>query len=393
VVADLDVNENSDIYYQGRYWNDFDVVSRRINERISGEPSRPWFEHFAKMSGRTFERALILNCGNGWVERELLASGLILEAVGIDYSDDLLTQAKTAADEGGLALTYEKVNVNTGAFPDGEFDLVVNHAAAHHIAAIDRVFRGLCRVLPDDGWLVSFDYVGPHRNQYTPEAWEELWAVNRRLPASLRQDLQYPHLPTMLATDPTEAIHSELIVETFRRYFTVSEFTPLGGAIAYPLLTHNARMFEATDPAERAVWLTRILEADDRFLEQHPDSSLFAYFSGMPKKSVLRETEQLSGWQAEENERERRAAESGGEYYLRGALATALIALDTEEWEHVRLSEQAEALQAEVAALESGLLYSTLQRLADARATRRIRSTRAVATLERTVRGARRPSA
>ena len=155
MVADLDVNENSDIYYQGRYWNDFDVVTRRINERISGDPTRPWFEQFAKMSERTFERALILNCGNGWVERELLSSGLILEAVGIDYSEDLLAQARTAAAEGGLPLTYEKVNVNTAAFPEGEFDLVVNHAAAHHIAAIDRVFRELCRMLPDDGWFVS----------------------------------------------------------------------------------------------------------------------------------------------------------------------------------------------------------------------------------------------
>ena len=107
------------------------------------------------MSERTFERALILNCGNGWVERELLASGLILEAVGIDYSDRPPGAGEEAAAEGGLPLTYEQVNVNTAAFPDGEFDLVVNHAAAHHIAAIDRVFRELCRKLPDDGWFVS----------------------------------------------------------------------------------------------------------------------------------------------------------------------------------------------------------------------------------------------
>ncbi len=392
-MADLDVNENSDIYYQGRYWNDFDVVNRRINERISGDPNRPWFEHFAKVSERTFERALILNCGNGWVERELLASGLVLEAVGIDYADDLLAQARKSAAEGGLPLSYEQVNVNTAAFPDGEFDLVVNHAAAHHIAAIDRVFRELCRMLPDDGRFVCFDYVGPHRNQYTPEAWEEAWAVNRELPASLRQDLRYPHLPTMLATDPTEAIHSELILDTFRRYFTVGELTPLGGAIAYPLLTHNTRLFEAADPAEQSACVERILEADDRFLARHPDSSLFAYFSGAPDKSVLDQADRLSAWTAEEDEREQRAAANGGEYYVRGALATVLIALDAEEWEHARLSEQVEAVQSQVAALESGLVYSTIKRLAEAEATRRIRSNRAVAALERKARAALRRSA
>ena len=392
-MADLDVNENSDIYYRGTYWNDFDVVIRRINERISGDPSRPWYEHFAKVSERTFERALILNCGNGWVERDLLSSGLILEAVGIDYSEDLLAQARVAAAEGGLPLTYEKVNVNTAAFPEGAFDLVVNHAAAHHIAAIDRVFRELCRMLPDDGWFVSFDYVGPHRNQYTPEAWEELWAVNGQLPATLRQDLRYPQLPTMLATDPTEAIHSELILDTFHRYFTVGEFTPLGGAVAYPLMTHNTRLFEAADPAEQSAGLESILEADDRFLAGHPDSSLFAYFSGTPDKSVLTQADRLAEWEAEEDDRERRAAANGGEYYVRGALATALIALDAEEWEHARLSERVGALQAQVAALESGLVYSTIKRLAGAEATRRIRSNRAVAALERRVRAARGRSA
>ena len=61
--------------------------------------------------------------------------------------------------------------------------------------------------------------------------------------------MSYPHLPTMLHDDPTEAIHSELIVETLQRYFHVERFVPLGGAIAYPLLTFNARLLEL---AERA---------------------------------------------------------------------------------------------------------------------------------------------
>ena len=219
-MPDHDVNENSGVYYQGRYWNDFDVVVRRINERISGDPTRSWSDHFAATSGRTFDRALILNCGNGWVERDLLSSGLMREAVGIDYSEDLLREARGAARGGGLPLQYHRTNINSGELPPDPFDLVVDHAAAHHIAAIDRVFREVCRILPEDGFLVCFDYVGPHRNQYTPEAWEEAWAVNMQMPESLRQDLQYPHLPTMMLTDPTEAIHSELILETFNRYFT-----------------------------------------------------------------------------------------------------------------------------------------------------------------------------
>jgi SAM-dependent methyltransferase len=399
-MSNYDVNENSEVYYQGRYWNDYDVVVQKINERISGDPALMWYEHFAKQSSRTFECALILNCGNGWVERELLNSGLILRAVGIDYSEDLLAEARDAAASENLPLTYEQANVNAGTFPQREFDLVVNHAAAHHIAAIDRVFRGVCRLLPEDGWFVSFDYIGPHRNQYRPSAWEAAWQLNEKVPAELRQDLRYPHLPTMLADDPTEAIHSELIVETFHRYFAVSQFTPLGGAVAYPLLTHNSNMWDAIDHPEREHWLNRILDADDEFLNENPDSSLFAYFAGTPDKSVLKRQNLLSQWEATEARREDRASRDGGEYYTRSSLATALIDRDAEHWdaEHARarvaeleselneVGARVTQLQSELDAVRSSASYVWTRRILDNRFTRRLRRNRSVAAMEHRLR-------
>ena len=68
----FDVNENSEVYYSGSYWNDFEIVrSAGINGPISGEPTasrlyetRPGRPSRTYSSGRS-----ILNCGNGWVER------------------------------------------------------------------------------------------------------------------------------------------------------------------------------------------------------------------------------------------------------------------------------------------------------------------------------------
>jgi SAM-dependent methyltransferase len=385
-MPDYDVNDNSGVYYRGRYWNDYDAVVRRNDERISGDPALSWYEHFAKVSNRTFERALILNCGNGWVERSLLYCGLIRQAVGIDYSSDLLHEAREAAERENLPLNYEQANVNAGTFPDLEFDLVVNHAAAHHIAAIDRVFRAICRILPEDGWFVSFDYVGPHRNQYLPSAWEAVRQLNEQIPEPLRQHLRYPHLPTMLVADPTEAIHSELIIETFHRYFTVGQFTPLGGAIAYPLLTHNTRMWDADDEGARSEWVDRILQEDDQFLRENPDSSLFAYFAGTPDKSVLQRNDLLSAWEADEAAREDRATRNGGEYYARSALASALIACDAEHWEAERARARVVQLQSDLDELRSGALYSSTRRLLDARVTRRLRANSLVAAAERRLR-------
>lgn len=347
------VNDNSAVYYSGHYWNDLEAVRHVLNRRVSGDPERTWSEHFAERVGRTFKRALILNCGNGHVERGLVAQGLISEAIGIDYSDALLDEARAAAAEAGLPLRYHQMDVNTVAFPDEPFDLVVNFAAAHHIACIDRVFRRLCELLPDDGWFVAWDYVGPHRNQYTYEAWDAAWRLNEQLPESVRQDMRYPHLPTMLATDPTEAIHAELIEETFRRYYQVDEWIPLGGAIAYPLLTHNDALF-SVDDAERDPHVATILEADARFLEAHPSSSLFAYFAGQPDKAALADDERLARWRAEEDAREAAATADGGEYYPHSALQDLMLALEGQRiaTEHARTDLDAARADLDAAAAE-----------------------------------------
>ena len=152
------------------------------------------------------------------------------------------------------------------------------------------------------------------------------------------------------------------------------------------MLTHNTRMFESTDHVERDAWVDRILEADDRFLQAHPDSSLFAYFTGTPDKSALRQTDQLSTWQIEEAERERRAGQNGGEYYERGALSTALIALESERVETARARERVRTLESQVATLQSDPLYSTTTSWLDADLTRQVRGSRLVRAVERRVR-------
>ena len=350
-MTPFQVNHNSAIYYQGHYWNELDCVQSMIDRRIAGESRGNWITHFAAKCGRSFERALILNCGNGWAERQMVSEGLVREAVGIDFSDVLLDEARRAAEDVGLPLRYHQMDVNSADFPEGPYDLVVNSAAAHHIAYIDRVFRTLCKQLPEDGWFIAFDYVGPHRNQYRADAWEEAWRINGMLPEHVRQEMVYPHLPTMLHDDPTEAIHSELIIETLYRYFEVDVFTPVGGAVAYPLMTHNHRLFALQDSMERSKWAEFILAADTAFLATHPDSTLFAYFTAQPKKSVLSQDARLARWEAAELGREQRAEHNGGEYYARGSHQTTLVELDETRRARDSAQQHADELQQHVDAL------------------------------------------
>ncbi len=304
---------DSSVYYQAGYWNDHRSVAAEMNRRISGNPDRGYITRFQEQTAnRRFARGLFLNCGSGWVEREFCQLGIVDSAVGIDIAEDLLAQAREKA--AGFPIRYARMDVNMAAFPDERYDLVVNFAAGHHIAYVDRVYRELCRRITEDGVMLNYDYVGPHRNQYPYEQWSAVWDLNRRLPENVRQELAYPHLPTMLATDPTEAIHSELTMETFRRYFTIRDYRWIGGALAYPLLTFNKALLSAA-PEEREAAIAMVMAADGRYTEQHPDGTLFAYWYGTPRHEMLGDAALLARWEREENAREDRAAANRQTYY------------------------------------------------------------------------------
>jgi Methyltransferase domain len=372
-VTELDVNEDESIYYDRGYWNDFDATQRMFNQRIAGGVPGRWFDDYFRQRGKPFARGLFLNCGNGWVEREMVVDGVVGAGVGIDYSDGLLEEARREAGAFGLPLTYHQMNVNSAEFPPGPFDLVVNYAAAHHISMIDRVFRAICAMLPEDGCFLSFDYVGPHRNQYSSLAWERAWALNDELPPHLRQSMEYPNVPIMVQVDPTEAVHSELIVETLHRYFHVERFVPLGGAIAYPILTHNERLFACGDEAEQAALVETVLRADEAFLAEYPDSTLFAYMVATPDKKVLGQTDALAEWEKEEVEREDRARANGGVYYPPTALQDAYDRLITAGVASDQLRAQVADLQGQLAAIRSDPLVSRLTALRGSRLAHGIR--------------------
>jgi SAM-dependent methyltransferase len=259
--------------------------------------------------------AVILNCGNGWVERDLLAYEAIDRAHGTDISLDLLDEARKLAED--LPITYGHADINKD-YDGAGYTVVVNHAAAHHIAKIDKVMRAVAQALPKDGLFVSWDYVGPHRNQYSKQAWAEAHRVNDLLPRKYRVVLSYPHLPTMIATDPTEAIHSELFRETIERYFDVFYERVLGGAVAYPILT-SERLHEDADRGDPAALaaIEMVLEHDRIYTQRFPKQALFSYLVARPRAEFPPQ-HLLEKWARKENHREDVVQKNDGFYYGTG---------------------------------------------------------------------------
>jgi SAM-dependent methyltransferase len=261
------------------------------------------------------KKALVLNCGNGWVERDLIDGGICEEAVAFDISEELLSQAEEL--RGDRQIEYIRCDCNKIEFPNNSFDLVANVAAMHHVQYINRMHKVLCAALREDGYFVNFDYVGPHRNQYSEQHFSLLKKINESLPDGFASEpFARPNVVGMLKEDPTEAIHSGLIAETFERYFIPLERKYLGGGIAYPIMHNNRELYwKGNKVAEHIVEF--LLQVDELASKMGVVPSLFAFFVGKPRKEIFdpRNAELLEKYRIEEEERERKAELDGGRYY------------------------------------------------------------------------------
>ena len=313
------VNDNSAVYYSGQYWNDLPQVVAYMSENFTGNPAKWWVEDFKeRFAPEPLGHGLVLNCGNGWVERELVDKGIVKTVTAFDYSWDLLSTA--TRERGARAIHYFRADANAVSFTRDRFDVVFNVAALHHVQYLDRFCRALCAALKPSGVIVSFDYIGPHRNQYTRGHWRRIVRVNQRLPAAVRkQPLRRAHLPTMLHADPTEAIHSELILTTLGRYFEIFERHDTGGGVAYELLTHNPAL-HALGPEAADSYIREILAWDRHYTARRQVPPLFSYFLARPRKEVLLESSRLRTFQDQEDRREALARARGGVYSLANRL-------------------------------------------------------------------------
>lgn len=307
------VNDNSQVYYKDQYWNEFQFVLEYMSENFTGDKHKSWIEDFKdRFCQKPFEHGLVLNCGNGWVEREFIDLGMVQRVTAFDYSMDLLSAAEK--EKGERPISYFRTDVNRIDFPDNQFDLIINVASLHHVQYINRFCRIMCSTIKENGILVNYDYIGPHRNQYPLKQWYYINRVNRSLPHSIRKSpLVKAHLPTMILKDPTEAIHSELIIESVSRYFEIFERHDTGGGIAYELLTKNPKL-KTIPTDELNIHIGRLLELDKEYTHRNQVPPLFSYFLAGPKKGILSEKTTLEFHQKVEDLREEKARKRSGTY-------------------------------------------------------------------------------
>ena len=211
----------------------------------------------------------------------MVAAGVVGEAVGIDYSERVARRvpAGEATPRCGLPLAYHQMNANPLPLPPGPFDLVVNYAAAHHLAMIDRVFRADLHAAPRGRVL---PLVRLRRPPSQPVLDGGLGAgvgtQTDELPAHLRQSMGYPNVSIMLhgrphRSDPlasSSSRHSTVSTSTWRRFVTPRWCHRLSDP--HPQL--NASLPADDEARETSRHGGRVPARADRarFLAEHPDS-------------------------------------------------------------------------------------------------------------------------
>jgi ubiquinone/menaquinone biosynthesis C-methylase UbiE len=292
---------DSSVYYKEKYWDAFPQAKRYIHFQTTGYKTRGGLEDFKKkFAQKPFKHGLFLNCGNGWLERWFIENGVVKKATGFDCSEELLAEAERKKKK--LPIKYFKADANTIELPENKYDLVVNSAALHHVQFINRFCYQIAKSMTANGVFSHFDYIGPRRNQYSARDWQLIQDVNNSLPKSIRKEpLSYPHLPTMMVMDPSEAIHSDLILESVGRYFDIIEQHNISGMIAYNLLSLNPKLRRGQQNKS----IERIIEADKQAFAAKQIQPLFTYMVVKPNKQILTQTKKVKLWQLAENLRER----------------------------------------------------------------------------------------
>ena len=272
-------------------WWQVPAVRRRWNQRMTGDPARPYEPYVAGKYLASRSGLRLLSLGSGAASHELAFARLpqFAEVRCVDIAARLLAQAAaTARAEGLTNFRTEVTDVNALALAPAAYDVVLFHSALHHFVDVPGVLARVRQALRPAGLLVLNDYVGPARLQWTAAQLAETNRILREvLPARLRVRYLSRQLKThvsgpghlrMRLADPSEAPESDRIVPALRQHFEALEETGLGGNLLTLVLKDIAHHFVDESDAEAQQLLEELFRLEDAFLESHPSDLLFGVY-------------------------------------------------------------------------------------------------------------------
>jgi len=270
-------------------WTASPVVRRYLHALVSGDPACDWLtwvEH-AHLPPR-LDRALVLGCGSGWLERALAGRGRFRSITACDFAADTVSRARRTAEEAGLSIDYGVLDLENEELPGGPFDVVFANDVLHHITGLEPLFTRIHDALTPEGRLIFNEYVGPNRFQYSDDRMDVVNRYLRLLPDRLRWDPIGGHIlwrrerldeRQLMIDDPTEAVRSEDVMPLARRFFRSEKEYLYGGGLLNPLLFGIVTNFRPGDPWDDMV-MARLCSSEERLTDAGVIDPEFRIFIG-----------------------------------------------------------------------------------------------------------------
>lgn len=259
-----------------------------LNERSTGHPARDWLTAWAPryMPGDRVN-ALVLGCGEGWLERALARHTWVGHIDACDFAAEAVARARAVAP---AKIDYRVLDLNRDAI-GGSYDVVIAHSVLHHVENLEHAYAQIERALKPEGTLLINEYVGPNRFQYGDDIHAMINGLLRALPPHLRrgalagrtyEEKARPTVEEMIHNDPSEAVRSEDLMPLLRERFDVVEQRDLGGTLMQHLLYDIVLNFRFEDPVARSL-LEMMLTFEGALIDEHALESGFVLCAARKK--------------------------------------------------------------------------------------------------------------
>lgn len=244
-------------------WGEHPTVLALLQQEAFGDPAFTLF-HYLLSEHPEFAaaRAISLCSGDGGFERLLVENGIFGHVTGTDIAPGRVAAANAARGVLADRLAFEVADVNRAEFGEACYDVVFAKAALHHVSELEALFAGIRRCLKPGGHLVTLDFFGPTRFQWTDR---QLAAANafleeqvpqalrRRADGSLHRVVR-PTVQEMIAMDPSEAVRSAEVYGLLTANLRIDKEIPVGGALLNLVLDPSIIMnFQPGQPEHDAV--------------------------------------------------------------------------------------------------------------------------------------------
>lgn len=197
----------------------FPAAQRYLNERMTGDPDREWFQTISDHG--PFRNGCILGASNGHVETELLSKNPDLHLTIYDISADALARlhARLEAEYPGRS-DVRNQDLNFISLPAATYDLFIAEAAIHHLVNLEHVACQINQSLNADGLFFMLEVVSESKFQFSERKKRLFQALMNAIDEDSRRagPIDWPDPDRWSLFSPFECARSGEILDIFARH-------------------------------------------------------------------------------------------------------------------------------------------------------------------------------